>query len=98
MRRALQARASKPAESPSSAGNFEDHYETALVDLLSAKRAGRPIAAKARPRGENVVDLMDALRRSIGGAAPATASKKPRKATSGQKEMLMPIEGNKAGK
>jgi DNA end-binding protein Ku len=77
---------------------FEDHYETALVDLLNAKRAGKPIAAKARPRGENVVDLMDALRRSIGGAAPEKASKKPRKAAAGQKEMLMPIEGKKAGK
>jgi DNA end-binding protein Ku len=76
---------------------FEDHYEAALVDLINSKRAGKPIAAKARPRGENVVDLMDALRRSIGGAEPAKASKKPRKAT-GQKEMLMPIEGKKAGK
>jgi DNA end-binding protein Ku len=76
---------------------FEDHYEAALVDLINSKRAGKPIAAKARPRGENVVDLMDALRRSIGGAEPAKASKKPRKAT-GQKEMLMPIEGKTAGK
>jgi DNA end-binding protein Ku len=44
---------------------------------------------------------MEALRRSVGGAAPAKASKplkKPRKAASGQKEMLMPIEGKKQGK
>jgi DNA end-binding protein Ku len=47
---------------------FEDQYETALVDLINAKRAGKPITAKERPRGENVVDLMDALRKSIGGA------------------------------
>src|ERR1700735_1028366 len=46
---------------------FEDHYETALVDLINQKRAGKPITAKERPRGENVVDLMDALRKSIGG-------------------------------
>jgi DNA end-binding protein Ku len=77
---------------------FEDHYETALIDLLNAKRAGKPITAKPRPRGENVVDLMDALRRSIGGAEPAKSSKKPRKAANGQKEMLMPIEGKKVGK
>ncbi len=31
---------------------FEDHYETALVDLINQKRAGKPIAAKARPSGE----------------------------------------------
>src|SRR5271166_4396511 len=46
---------------------FEDHYETALVDLINQKRAGKPITPKERPRGENVVDLMEALRRSVGG-------------------------------
>jgi DNA end-binding protein Ku len=35
---------------------FEDQYETALVDLINQKRAGKPITAKERPRGENVVD------------------------------------------
>ena len=48
---------------------FEDQYETALIDLINQKRAGKPIVAKERPRGENVVDLMDALRKSIGGGA-----------------------------
>jgi DNA end-binding protein Ku len=78
---------------------FEDQYETALLDLINQKRAGKPITAKARPRGENVVDLMDALRKSIGsGTAETTkkAIKKPRKAAVGQKEMLMPIEGKKS--
>ena len=51
---------------------FEDQYETALLGLINQKRAGKPIVAKERPRGENVVDLMDALRKSIGGGA-ATA-------------------------
>src|SRR5450631_4085704 len=78
---------------------FEDQYETALVDLINQKRAGKPITAKERPRGENVVDLMEALRRSVGGAAAETkASKKPAKKSrkaAGQKEMLMPIEGKK---
>lgn len=83
---------------------FEDQYETALVDLINQKRAGKPIVAKERPRGENVVDLMDALRKSIrAGAATATEapekpSKKPRKVASGQKEMLMPIAGKKPAK
>jgi DNA end-binding protein Ku len=82
---------------------FEDQYETALVDLINRKRAGKPITPKARPRGENVVDLMEALRRSVGGAAAETREsskpgKKPRKAATGQKEMLMPIEGKKTAK
>jgi DNA end-binding protein Ku len=83
---------------------FEDQYETALIDLINQKRAGKPIAAKERPRGENVVDLMDALRKSIGGGAatateaPKKSAKKPRKAAAGQKEMLMPIAGKKPAK
>src|ERR1700731_2335161 len=79
---------------------FENHYETALVDLINSKRAGKPITPKERPRGENVVDLMEALRKSVGGATAEKASKKsakkPRKAMAGQKEMLMTIEGKKA--
>jgi hypothetical protein len=74
---------------------FEDHYEATLVELINSKRAGKPVTAKARPRGENVVDLMDALRQSIGKASapPAKPAKKTRKASAGQKEMLMPIQG-----
>ena len=73
---------------------FEDHYEGALTELINAKRNGKTIGAKPRPRGENVVDLMDALKRSIASEAPAKG-KRPRKAAAGQKEMLLPIEGNK---
>jgi DNA end-binding protein Ku len=50
-----------------------------------------------------VVDLMDALRKSLGNSAPAAApakkpARKPRKVASGQKEMLMPISGKKPAK
>jgi DNA end-binding protein Ku len=58
---------------------FEDHYETALVDLINQKRAGKPITPKERPKGENVVDLMEALRRSVGGRAAETTTKSPGK-------------------
>jgi DNA end-binding protein Ku len=83
---------------------FEDHYETALIDLINQKRSGKPIIPKERPRGENVVDLMEALRQSVGGAAtaetkaPRKSAKKPRKAAAGQREMLMPIAGKKPAK
>jgi DNA end-binding protein Ku len=76
---------------------FEDHYEAALTELLNAKRQGKTIGAKPRPRGENVVDLMDALKKSIAGET-APKGKKPRKAAAGQKEMLLPIEGKKPAK
>jgi len=82
---------------------FEDHYETALVDLINSKRSGKPITPVERPAASNVVDLMEALRRSVGGAAvetkaPKKPAKKPRKAAAGQKEMLMPIAGKKPAK
>ncbi|MET4476682.1 Ku protein [Bradyrhizobium sp. F1.13.3] len=81
---------------------FEDHYETALIELINQKRAGKPITPKDKPSATNVVNLMEALRRSVGQeAAPAKAdkpAKKPRKAAAGQKEMLMPIAGKKPAK
>jgi DNA end-binding protein Ku len=82
---------------------FEDHYESALIELINQKRAGKPIVPKDRPKGDNVVDLMDALRKSVGGAAAEskvskTPAKKAKKAAAGQKEMLMPISGKKPAK
>jgi DNA end-binding protein Ku len=81
---------------------FEDQYETALIDLINQKRAGKPITPKEKPAVGNVVDLMEALRRSVGKEpAPAKAgkpAKKPRKAAAGQKEMLMSIAGQKPAK
>src|SRR5438045_3994284 len=68
---------------------FEDHYEEALVELINAKRNGRTIRAKPRPRADNVVNLMDALKKSIASETSAKG-KKPRKAAAGQKEMLLP--------
>src|SRR5215467_673868 len=82
---------------------FEDHYETALSELINQKRAGKPIMPKERPRGENVVDLMEALRRSVDCSAaetkaPKKSANKSRKASSGQKELLMPIACKKPAK
>lgn len=81
---------------------FEDRYETALADLINAKRAGKAIKAKTRPSGENVIDLMDALKRSISSdnAQPQSKAKpkRSRKTAPGQKEMLLPIAGKGTGK
>src|SRR3954452_24561668 len=90
---------------------FEDHYESALVDLINQKRSGMATAAKAAPKsGGNVINLMDALKRSLTdgkqAAPPAakstasttakTKSKKPKKRAEGQREMLLPISGKRA--
>ncbi len=45
---------------------FEDRYENALMKLIEAKRTGKkPPVIEAKP--SNVINLMDALRRSAGG-------------------------------
>jgi DNA end-binding protein Ku len=75
---------------------FEDQYEEALTELINQKRAGVTITPKAKPVTSNVVNLMEALRRSV-GQEEARPIKKPKKAA-GQREMLMPIEGKKPSK
>jgi DNA end-binding protein Ku len=46
---------------------FEDNYETALVDLINQKRAGRPVPKVTVKTEGNVINLMDALRQSLKG-------------------------------
>jgi DNA end-binding protein Ku len=81
---------------------FEDHYESALIDLINRKRSGVRLPAKAVPRSSgNVINLMDALKRSLASekqSAPAAKAKgkKPRKGAEGQREMLLPISGKRA--
>ena len=43
---------------------FEDRYENALKGLIRAKRAGKAPPVLSEPRPSNVINLMDALRRS----------------------------------
>jgi DNA end-binding protein Ku len=76
---------------------FVDHYEEAVVDMLKKKEAGLPVSREhAAPRPQNVVNLMDALRRSIAQDKGASAPpKKGRKRIQGQSEMLLPISGKK---
>jgi DNA end-binding protein Ku len=65
---------------------FKDRYQDAVVDLIRAKRAGKPLPAPAAPKPSNVVNLMDALKRSLnaekGGKGKASARKSAPKSTS----------------
>jgi hypothetical protein len=67
-------------------GERSDRYEDAVVELVRAKQAGLPAKTTEEQRPSNVVNIMDALRKSIatvGGAAsaPANANKSPAKET-----------------
>ena len=44
---------------------FEDHYEEALKDLLKKKQSGQRIEAPREREPSKVINLMDALRRSV---------------------------------
>ena len=64
---------------------FEDRYETALKEFIKRKQKGeKPIKAEPAP-DTNVIDLMEALKKSLkhkGGAAhrePANSNAKPKK-------------------
>jgi DNA end-binding protein Ku len=55
--------------------NYEDRYELALMDMIKQKLKGhKPIIAAAPERG-NVINLMDALKASLGQAKPPAKSK-----------------------
>jgi len=79
---------------------FKDHYEEAVVELIRKKRENIPVKTeKEAPAAPNVINLMDALRRSVQQAStappPPAEAKKGKKRVEGQKEMLLPIEGKK---
>ena len=46
---------------------FEDRYENALIELIRSKQKGMPIKPQPTHRQTNVINLMDALRRSVEG-------------------------------
>src|SRR6266699_1721860 len=58
---------------------FKDEYETALKKLVRRKAKGKPIEPPAEPKEPtNVIDLMDALRKSVAGQRKAPARKQAR--------------------
>lgn len=77
--------------------SIQDRYEEAVVEMLKRKEAGMPMSRHpSPPRPQNVINLMDALRHSIAQeqAAPV-APKKAAKRIEGQREMLLPIAGQR---
>jgi DNA end-binding protein Ku len=59
---------------------FEDRYEDALKALIKAKQQGKEPPVVSEPKPSNVINLMDALRRSAKGEASARRTPAPRAA------------------
>jgi DNA end-binding protein Ku len=62
---------------------FEDHYEEALKELLKKKQAGKKITPAKVEKPTNVVNLMDALRKSV--QAEGGTARTPKRAAAGRK-------------
>jgi DNA end-binding protein Ku len=66
---------------------YEDRYENALIELVKAKQGGREIQPAETPQPTNVINLMDALRRSVASEkAHAETSQAPEDQRSGDTE------------
>ena len=69
---------------------YEDRYETALMEMIKEKLKGhKPIVAAAPERG-NVINLMDALKASLGQAKPAAPSKSKAAEPAAEKKAAKP--------
>jgi DNA end-binding protein Ku len=64
---------------------FEDRYEDALKELLRKKDKGEKIEAPREPKSDNVVNLMDALRRSVQGERGHATHSRRRRSTQRRK-------------
>ena len=82
--------------------NFDDHYEAALKDLVNKKSKGIKIETARERAPAKVINLMDALKRSVQAERQlkqrTTKSKSSRKRIDGQTEMLLPISGKRSAK
>ena len=99
---------SRPRRDTSIPAKFEDQYEDALKELLQRKQSGAKIEHAKEREPANVINLMDALRRSVQGERQTPAAARPkqacgatekgRKRIEGQREMLLPIEGKRTAR
>jgi DNA end-binding protein Ku len=74
---------------PFDAARFKDSYADALADLVARKRNGKKIVTsddgEERRRSGNVVDLMEALKKSVGARGKAAAGAGKRRSSRSEK-------------
>lgn len=65
---------------PFNPGEYQDEYREALQKAINAKVAGEPVTSAPARKEEKVVDLMEALRRSLQSTRKEAASRRGRRA------------------
>jgi DNA end-binding protein Ku len=83
-------------------GKFVDHYQAALKELIDEKLAGQLPERPPERKPAEVINLMDALKRSLAeeGAEKTSgeARRRPVKSSRAQKSLLLPVRGGLADK
>ncbi|HSZ73532.1 MAG TPA: Ku protein [Rhizomicrobium sp.] len=71
-------------EGPFEPEGFKDRYEAALHELIKRKEKGEKLVTAPEPEDTNVIDLMEALQRSLKGKGRATSARaaKPKRKAS----------------
>ena len=84
-------------KSPFDPSQFVDRYEKALKALIAEKQKGHKIEKVEEVEDTNVIDLMAALRASLGGKAGGSAKKPADKAAAASKKAPAKAKARKAG-
>jgi DNA end-binding protein Ku len=74
---------------------FEDRYANALIELIRSKQKGMPVKPQPTHRHTNVINLMDALRRSV-ESETRSAAKPSAEKPEGRKAESKPAESKPA--
>jgi DNA end-binding protein Ku len=79
---------------------FEDRYQNALLEIIKAKAANKPAPKLEAPKPSNVVNLMDALRKSIAAETGKTekTAEKPAAAQKSSGERTAAAKPSPAGR
>jgi DNA end-binding protein Ku len=56
---------------------YRDEYQQSMRTLIAAKQKGQEVIGTVHPQRAPVIDLMDALRKSINAKPTASTAKKP---------------------
>ena len=76
---------------------FEDRYENALIELIRSKQKGMPIKPQPTHRQTNVINLMDALKRSVEGVKGESERAPTKKTTAKARASRAKGKARKAG-